>query len=170
MAGWERVLTDLVSTRGAALKRYAFLLCGNDSDAEDLVQDALVRAFTRPRRDEIDNPEQYVRKAVLNLYLDRVRRRGVWRRVMPFAVAPDRIDDDSRAVDARHDLRAALLALTPQQRACVVLYYHVDLPIPEIAAQLGCGAGTVKRHLHDGRRRLAGLLNDDTREDDSAVR
>ncbi|MEU4335291.1 sigma-70 family RNA polymerase sigma factor [Micromonospora lupini] len=170
MAVWEQVLTDLVNTRGAALKRYAYLLCGNDSDAEDLVQDALVRAFTRPRRDEIDNPEQYIRKAVLNLYLDRVRRRGVWRRVMPFAVAPDRTEDDSRAVDARHDLRAALLSLSPQQRACVVLYYHVDLPVPEIAAQLGCGAGTVKRHLHDGRRRLAGLLHDDTREDDSAVR
>ncbi|CCH19445.1 sigma-70 family RNA polymerase sigma factor [Micromonospora lupini] len=170
MAGWEQVLTDLVNTRGAALKRYAYLLCGNDSDAEDLVQDALVRAFTRPRRDEIDNPEQYVRKAVLNLYLDRVRRRDVWRRVMPFAVAPDRTEDDSPSVDARHDLRAALLALTPRQRACVVLYYHVDLPIPEIAAHLGCAAGSVKRYLHDGRRRLAGLLDDDTREDDCAVR
>lgn len=170
MAGWEQVLADLVNTRGAALKRYAYLLCGNDSDAEDLVQDALVRAFTRPRRNKVENPEQYVRKAVLNLYLDRVRRRSVWRRVTPFAVAPDRIEDDSPAVDARHDLRTALLALSPQQRACVVLYYHVDLPIPEIAAQLGCGAGTVKRHLHDGRRRLAGLLHDDTREDDRAVR
>ncbi|MEV4764403.1 sigma-70 family RNA polymerase sigma factor [Micromonospora chokoriensis] len=170
MASWERVLTDLVNTRGVALKRYAYLLCGDDSDAEDLVQDALVRAFTFRRRDEIENPEQYVRRTVLNLYLDRVRRRGVWRRLMPLAVAPDRIDDDSGAVDARYDLRTALLALAPQQRACVVLYYHVDLPIPEIAAQLGCAVGTVKRHLHDARRRLARLLQDDTREDDRAVR
>ncbi|MGC5307681.1 sigma factor [Micromonospora zamorensis] len=47
-----------VNARGAALKWYAYLLCGNDSDAEDLVQDALVRAFTRPRRDKVENPEQ----------------------------------------------------------------------------------------------------------------
>ncbi|MGC4768940.1 RNA polymerase sigma factor [Micromonospora sp. DT44] len=170
MAGWEQALADLVDARGAALKRYAYLLCGNDSDAEDLVQDALVRAFTRPRRDNVENSEQYVRKVVVNLYLDRIRRREVWRRVMPFALAPDRVEDGSRAADARHDLRAALLELTPQQRACVVLYYHVDLPIPEIAAQLGCGAGTVKRHLYDGRRRLAGLLHDDIGEDERAVR
>jgi DNA-directed RNA polymerase specialized sigma24 family protein len=45
---WDQTLGALVSERGAALKRHAFLLCGDDAQADDLVQEALVRAFTRP--------------------------------------------------------------------------------------------------------------------------
>jgi RNA polymerase sigma factor (sigma-70 family) len=167
MATWESALADLVTMRGAALKRYAFLLCGSDTEADDLVQDALVKAFTRRKGDEVAHLEQYVRKAMLNLFLDQSRRRAIWHRLLPLVAAPASVPDDAAGADARHDLRAALLTLTPQQRACVVLYYHLDLPVPDIAAHLGCGAGTVKRHLHDGRRRLVGLLDE---EDERAFR
>jgi hypothetical protein len=44
---WEQTLADLASEHGAALKRHAFLLCGDEAQADDLVQEALVRAFTR---------------------------------------------------------------------------------------------------------------------------
>jgi hypothetical protein len=47
---WKHTLAELASGRGAALKRHAFLLCGDDFQAEDLVQEALVRAFARPLR------------------------------------------------------------------------------------------------------------------------
>ncbi len=50
MADWAQAMTQLTHARGDALKRYAFLLCGNDADADDLVQEALVRAFARSRR------------------------------------------------------------------------------------------------------------------------
>jgi DNA-directed RNA polymerase specialized sigma24 family protein len=43
MATWESALAELVTMRGVALKRYAFLLCGSDAEADDLVQDALVK-------------------------------------------------------------------------------------------------------------------------------
>jgi DNA-directed RNA polymerase specialized sigma24 family protein len=44
---WEQTLADLFIGGGAALKRHAFLLCGDEAQADDLVQEALVRAFTR---------------------------------------------------------------------------------------------------------------------------
>jgi hypothetical protein len=50
MESWKQTLTDLASTRLGSLKRHAFLLCGDNSQAEDLVQGALVRAFARPLR------------------------------------------------------------------------------------------------------------------------
>jgi DNA-directed RNA polymerase specialized sigma24 family protein len=74
---WEQELGDLAAERGTALKRQAFLLCGDDAQADDLVQEALVRAFTRPLR--ILRPggtEAYVRTIMVNLFIDGTRRRG----------------------------------------------------------------------------------------------
>jgi DNA-directed RNA polymerase specialized sigma24 family protein len=81
---WEQALADLAGGRGAALKRHAFLLCGNDAQADDLVQEALVRAFIRPRR--VPGPgaaEAYVRVIMVNLFIDAARRHARWSRVAP---------------------------------------------------------------------------------------
>src|SRR6266851_9815329 len=97
---WEHTLADLASGRGAALKRHAFLLCGNEAQAEDLVQEALVRAFTRPLR--VSRPgaaEAYVRVIMVNLFIDGARRRARWSRVEPLLrpaeMAPDPADQVS---------------------------------------------------------------------------
>ncbi|MEU8224790.1 RNA polymerase sigma factor [Kribbella sp. NPDC048915] len=55
-------------------------------------------------------------------------------------------------------VRRALATLSPRQRACVVLRYYEDLTVPEIAAELDCAEGTVKRHLADARAKLATQL------------
>jgi DNA-directed RNA polymerase specialized sigma24 family protein len=76
---WEQTLAGLASGRGAALKRHAFLLCGDEAQADDLVQEALVRAFTRPLR--VPRPgaaEAYVRAIMVNLFIDGARRRSRW--------------------------------------------------------------------------------------------
>jgi len=52
MESWKQTLAELARDRLVPLKRQAFLLCGDDSHAEDLVQEALVRAFARPLRAE----------------------------------------------------------------------------------------------------------------------
>lgn len=49
MAEWPSVVLELVETCASALHRYGFLLCGNRADASDLVQEALVRVFAKPR-------------------------------------------------------------------------------------------------------------------------
>jgi len=78
MAQWEQALDELVRTRGTALVGYAYLLCGDRREAEDLVQDALVRTFARGRLTEAAALEGYVRRTLLNTYLDGFRRRRRW--------------------------------------------------------------------------------------------
>src|SRR5690606_10286267 len=76
---WEDVVTRLVEERGDALTRYAYLICGRQDDAADLVQDALVKTFGRLRNGySIASAEAYVRRAILNTYLDAGRRTSRW--------------------------------------------------------------------------------------------
>lgn len=156
---WERTLTELVSTRGPALKRYAFLLCGSSAEADDLVQEALVRTFRRQAAVELSTVEAYVRKIMLNIFLDSARRRRRWTALAPRVATDVRADDHELRVAQRHDLAAAIATLSPRQRACVVLRYYDDLPLPAIADQLGVGEGAVKRYLHEARSRLADHLD-----------
>lgn len=160
MADWKQVLGDLASSRATPLKRFAFLLCGDPGDAEDLVQDALVRAFSRPLRSPSPaEAEAYVRVIITNRFIDLARRRAPLRRaVMRLASAPSAVPDPADGVALRADLAAALGALTPRQRACVVLYYYEDQSVPQIARALDCGQGTVKRTLHDARFALHALV------------
>lgn len=155
-AAWEQVVTQLVSERGAALERYAFLLCGHADDAADLVQDALVKTFGRLRNGfTVTSAEAYVRKAILNTYLDRGRRRSRWRRIAHLEVAPVAIDSDAPSSDLRLDLHSRLNDLFPRERACVVLRYYEDLKVDDIAAELGISAGAVKRYVSDALAKLA---------------
>jgi hypothetical protein len=74
-----------------------------------------------------------VRRIILNLYVDRHRRRGRWRRS-----APKLLDEPDYRIEAtavlRHDLASALRGLAPRQRACLVARYLDDLTVPQIAA------------------------------------
>src|SRR5690606_1947209 len=134
MARWEQVLDDLVHERGAALVGYGFLLTGDRREAEDLVQDALVKTFTRGRgATEVSNAEGYVRRAMLNTYLDGFRRKKRWAAVRHLAVAEESHGGHERAVEARVDVRDALSALRPRERACVVLRFYEDMTVPAVA-------------------------------------
>lgn len=158
---WEHVVTRLVSERGHALERYAFLLCGNAEDAADLVQDALVKTFGRLRNGfTVSSAEAYVRKAVLNTYLDRGRRRSRWRRIAHLEVVPESFESETPTTDLRLDVHHRLRELSPRERACVVLRYFQDLKVDDIAAELGISAGAVKRYLSDALAKLAVSLDD----------
>lgn len=155
MAAWEELLTDLVRVRGAALHRYGFLLCGDREEAADLVQESLVRTFSRPGGDwELGAVEAYVRRAMLNQYLDLHRRRMRLFRLSGRLARADVLADPSPDVVQRIDLMERLSALSPRQRACLVLRYFEDRSVADIAAELRCSTGTVKRHLSDALARL----------------
>jgi len=173
MSRWEPVLTDLVRYRGGHLVRYATLLCGDRREAEDLVQDALVRVFAAMRRphgngpgdrDALDHAEAYVRRTVLNLYLDGYRRRQRWVGVRHLLGGQDSTAGPDAASPERLDLDAALVSLPPRQRACVILRFYADLTVGQIADELGVTAGTVKRHLHDANASLATSLTPSAEE------
>lgn len=156
MADWESAFDELVAVRGPALRGYAYLLTGDATTAADLVQEALLRVFGRLRvgRD-IEQLEGYLRRVILNLYVDDRRRAKKWRETRHLLVEPDSQSEDLATTST---VRQALSDLSPKQRACVVLRYYEDLTVPEIADQLGCAEGTVKRHLADARSRLAAQL------------
>ena len=103
-----------------------------------------------------EDPEAYVRRAILTGYLDEQRRAGIFRRRQPVLATPTVHLDPS--VEDRHDIEAALAVLSTQQRACITLRYLCDQPVDEIARLIGCSPGNVKRHLHDGLSRLRAAL------------
>lgn len=153
---WEQVVARLVTERGDALRRYAFLLCGDPDDAADLVQDALVKTFGRLRNGfTVASAEAYVRKAVLNTYLDGGRRRTLWRRIAHLTAEPHLLESAAPASEERLDLLEQLRRLAPRERACVVLRYYEDLKVDDIAAELGISSGAVKRYLSDALAKLA---------------
>lgn len=142
------MLTDLVRDRGEALTRYAYLLTGDVAAAQDLVQDALVKVFVRTRTGFApDVMEAYVRRAIVNVFLDTHRRTKQWTGVQHLLVqtAPD--PGPEAGTPDRVDLHAALATLAPQERTAVVLRYFADLTVPEIADQMGIGQGSIKRYL-----------------------
>ena len=160
MESWKQTLAELAAGRGAALKRHAFLLCGNDAKAEDLVQEALIRAFGRPlRAPRREAAEAYVRTIMANLFIDGVRRSSRWTKTAPLLRTAELGPDPADQVVARNTVLAALSGLSPQQRACVVLRYYEDLPVAAVATTLGVAEGTVKRHLSDALTRMAGPLS-----------
>ena len=152
MAGRED-FEQYVAARQAALLRTAYLLTGNPADAEDLVQEALIKAAASWSR--IEEPDAYVRRILVHENISRWRRRR-WREV-----SSDELPE--RAVDSadRTDLLAlhhALGELSPRQRAVVVLRFHEDRTEAETAEMLGISVGTVKSHSREARKRLRTLL------------
>lgn len=164
-AGWEDVLTTLVAERGDALLRHAYVLCGNHDDAADLVQAGLIATFGRLRNGfAVERAEAYVRRAIASAYIDRGRRVSRWRATAHLHVAPEKVEAADVGTDRRIDLKAQLDALSPRERACVVLRFYGDQKVDDIAADLGISSGAVKRYLSDGLAKLATALTEPTRE------
>jgi RNA polymerase sigma-70 factor (sigma-E family) len=139
----EHAYVQYVRARVLALRRTAFHLCGDWHEAHDLVQTALIKLYRHWRRvAEADSPDAYVRKVLVNVFLE---ERGRWwsRRVRTFAEPVETVAPESGA-DGRLDLMAALARITPGQRAVLVLRYWEGLDVTETARALGCSPGTVK--------------------------
>lgn len=160
MADWEDAVVELLRVRGVSLKRYAYLLTGNEDEADDLVQEALLRVFAgRGYRVGRDALEAYLRTVMVNLVVDTRRRGQRWLRLRHKVAVPSYVEDSVAGASAeRQDARTALALLSPRQRACVILRHYDDLSVPEIAGKLGLSEGTVKRYLSDAARRLAGVM------------
>jgi RNA polymerase sigma-70 factor (sigma-E family) len=147
-------LDDYVRGQWPSLLRYATALCGNPSEGEELVQSALVRVALRwPLVRDKDAPDAYVRRAILNGYLN------VWRRLRTretsMAELPESGSYDGTAGVADEDMvRRALQTLPPRQRAVLVLRYLEDRSEQQTADLLGCSVGTVKSQTSKGLAKL----------------
>ncbi|MEV6862772.1 SigE family RNA polymerase sigma factor [Streptosporangium subroseum] len=131
-----------VAARGTSLLRVAYLACGDEGEAEDLLQTALERTYQNWDRVRYDDPEPYIRRIIVNTSISRARRRAILR-IIPMHTPPE-LPVRETDVDLRHVLMDTLRALPPRQRAVVVLRYWEDLSETQTAEVLGCSAGTVK--------------------------
>ena len=160
MAGWSDADFDaFVGARLGALVRFAYALTGDLGHAEDLVQTALVGVYLRSRRMRPDDPERYVRRAVVNANLSRFRRRRVVESLVdtpPEVASPGSVDAGSEQAEA---LRRLLARLSPRQRTVLALRYGADLSEAETAELLGVSVGTVKALASRGLARLRADLD-----------
>lgn len=135
----------------------AFGLTGDRGDAQDLAQEAYCRAWQRwTEISRYDNPPAWVYRVTVNL------ARSRWRnlRVAAAHLVRQRVAEVP-PVDPEHvALVTALRALPMDQREAIVLHHLVDLPVSEVAQEMGVPAGTVKSWLHRGRGELAGMLTE----------
>jgi RNA polymerase sigma-70 factor (sigma-E family) len=144
------------------LYRTAYLIAGDAHLAEDLLQSALERVCRRWRRvGEMEHPEAYVRRVIVNLATDRWRGR---RYVTELPLDEEALSgrdaiDPTTLVDLRHGLAAALRRLPVAMRTVLVLRYWEGLPEAEVAAELGCSVGSVKSQASRGLARLRGLVS-----------
>jgi RNA polymerase sigma-70 factor (sigma-E family) len=154
----ESAFRTYAVSRRPALRRTAYLLCGDWHEADDLVQTALTKLFVAWKRVRSDEqPDAYARRILTRCYLD--ERRRPWRRESPVEVLDD-FPTATRSADDALDLRAALNALPARQRATVVLRYWVDASVTETADALGCSEGTVKSQTARALSTLRALLGD----------
>lgn len=133
-------------------------LTGSPAVAEELAQEALLRAHLRWRRvSAYENPPAWVRRVALNLATNHwARRRTEQRLVARLGALPAA---QLGLPDPDEEFWTTVRSLPRRQAAAVTLHYLEDRPVAEVAAIMGCAVGTAKAHLHKGRARLAQLLD-----------
>jgi RNA polymerase sigma-70 factor (sigma-E family) len=152
---------EFVARSTPSLTRLAYLLCGDQHLANDLVQTCLVRLYQAwPKVRDKDAPNPYARKVLLRCWLNEQRR--PWRRAEARdGVVPDRAAPETDPVGAaylKEVLRVALDGLPPRQRAAVVLRYWLQHSVTETAAILRCSEGNVKSQSARGLATLRAAL------------
>ncbi len=145
-------LQELVGAYGDRLLRSAYLLCGDATEAQDLVQETFLQALKSAHRFQgASSVYTWLHGILRNLCHRHLRKQKrlvfeealVLGEALPPA-APGASDQDFCAAK----LAQALQRLSPEQREVVVLRYYEDLKIHEIAARTGVSLGTVKSRLH----------------------
>jgi len=139
--------SEFFTSRFDWVRRTAYALCGDWSEAEELAQNAFVRAYAKWPSIRRESAEGYVRTIVTRLFLD--SRRRVRGREHPVAELPE-LGVSGGFEDPDSALNAALQKVPPRQRAALVLRYVHDLSIEQTAAELGCSLGTVKSQTARG--------------------
>ncbi len=120
-------------------------------DAEDVVQEAVLRAFlSLSRLRDSDKFESWLCGIALNVAKMRLRRAAIEARVLAAAGATGDVADADRLEDGREAVRL----LPPGQRDAVLLHYVDDLSCEEIAAALDSTPGAVRVRLHRARKEL----------------
>ena len=142
--------------RGAAprLLKAAWLICGDQHTAEDLVQSSMVKVYVRWPRLRQGNPLAYARTCLLNAHIDAHRRRG---RETTVTQVPD-VGSHDQSWDDTDEVVRLLAKLPLRERQVVVMRHYAGLPEAQVAELLGISVGTVKSSGSRGLARLRGAI------------
>lgn len=163
-------LEPLVRKYQVRAMRAAYLITGDGATAEDIVQEAFLRAFERIDQFDSRRPfgPWFLRSVVNDAVKTAVRQK---RQVSADEIGEEGMDPAELAVDPNpgpeewlerielsEAVGEALQRLSPPRRAAIVFRYYLGLTEPEIARRLRWPLGTMKRRLHDARRHLRALM------------
>ena len=155
--GSEEDYVEYVSARIPALRRLAYLLTSDAHRADDLVQQTITTLYVKWRRAKAaDNLDAYVRTMLVRTFVD--EKRLAWARVRLFREMPEPPPFEDGGSEDRQLVRAALRHVPRRQQAVLVLRFYFDQSVEEVAATLGCSAGTVKSQTSRGLATLRRLL------------
>ncbi|MEY9863685.1 RNA polymerase sigma-70 factor (sigma-E family) [Catenulispora sp. GAS73] len=148
---------EFVAARQGALRRTAYLLCGDWHQAQDLTQQTLAKLFVAwPRVRAVEAVDSYARQVLVRTYIDESRKRRNHELVT--AELPD-AGTEGPEIETRLALMAALKQLSPRQRAVVALRFWDDMSVEATAEALGMKANTVKSDTARALAKLKGLLD-----------
>jgi RNA polymerase sigma-70 factor (ECF subfamily) len=155
-------VTAIVQEHGRAMLAYATRLTADRHAAEDVVQEALIRAWRN--RDDLHEARGSVRGWLLtvirNIIIDRSRARAARPQEVPeIPTRPPLVDDHADQLVTTVVLLEALDQLSEEHRAVLVELYFNDRSVTEAAENLGIPAGTVKSRSYYALRQLRGQLN-----------
>jgi RNA polymerase sigma-70 factor (ECF subfamily) len=171
LAGSESAFRELVARYAAVTVNFIARMVHDRALAEDLAQDAFIRAFQRlsgydPQR----KFSSWFFQVAHNVTIDHLRRKKLQTVSLDQLVEhghPGTVDDHAGSSPAAQAeagalasaLELALARIRPEHRAAIVLHYQEGFGHSEISSILGVPIGTVKTYLHRGRKELARLLS-----------
>lgn len=152
---------DLIRNEQDSLRRFLLALCGGDDNlADDIAQDALIRAYVASGSFlGLSKFSTWLFRIAYNCYIDHQRK------PKPDLISADSppalnilSEDEADAKFRYQKLYLAMESLPEKEKAAIVLHYFEDLSIKDIAAILQIPVGTVKYHLSIGRNHLRDKL------------
>jgi len=163
--GEAEAFGELVRRYQVAVFNACYRLLGNRHEAEDLAQEAFIRAYERLDRFDAERPfGPWIRRVAVNLGLNRLQSAGPPtlslddERDEPLSTPEEHPEAAREHAERTEALRAALLSLPPHYRAVVELRHFQELSYDEIAVALGLPVSDVKSHLFRARKLLAEKL------------
>jgi RNA polymerase sigma-70 factor (sigma-E family) len=140
---------EYVSARLTRWHRAAYLLCGDQHRADDLVQTTVTKLYVHwERARAAENLDGYVHRMLVRAYID--ERRTAWSKVWLMSSTPERGDPGDTAVEDRDLVVRALAELPKGQRTVLVMRYLCDMPVESVAAAMRCSTGNVKAQTFRG--------------------
>lgn len=160
----QRALTDrdafseLVSRYADRIFNLAYRMTGNRTEAEDMAQDAFLRAYRGLASFKPGNPfGAWLYRIAVNVCLSQRRQNNPAAEPIDESEAADpapAVDDVAERREVQATVQQAILSLPPNYRAVVILYHLEDRSYEDIATMLDLPINTVRTHLHRGRAML----------------